>query len=654
MKNILNKLKNLFLFLIIYILFLYFFQSCINNNKKLTDLTIIEAKENEIELNDFLKFYKEDKLFAAEFIIGSMIGLKTSNSLGIDSLEVLYRILPKNESYGFSDEDLKKAKRFSSILLESNYDAETITSNYLKENLEDAWDIWQNSPWSEKLTKEEFCEYILPYRIGDEPLTSWRKSYREWLLPLKDTLSKITNSVNAARIVSEYIKPCPFNAQLNVPHRSALNLLEAPVGNCREDCDRTTYAMRSLGIPVVTDVMIVSPDNTTPHQWNSVYDTDDKIFRPFDNGLYLPTRDSIHNDRRKKGKVYRQTFSLNLDRLEKYKNIKHPPVSLMNPRLKDVTSEYFGENEAIVETNVKEDVFLGVFGKGDYHPLDIADKKFGKANFHNIEPYVIFFPISTSKSKYKPCGYPFLLKKDGNTHFFKPNTKKEKVILERKYPRGIHTDNRLATLQGLIIQWSTSAMGPWNTIAELNKKPRISYNKIDLGKNIQGGYLRMIKHDGVIAQIAEIIVTNDDKGREKFPLSLYFPENNLDKDSKRKLDNYKKIIDGEELTWWGLKPGDKDLILKIDTEIPIKNIFIVAHNDDNFVLPGQDYELLYFEPSGWKSLGRKVSKDFFIEFEAPENAVLLLKNHTKGNEEQVFIYHDDKQIFNQDLCDKVF
>lgn len=87
--------------LIYYLLFLYFFQSCINNNKKLTDLTFIETKENEIELNDFLKSYKDDKLFAAEFIIGSMIGLKTSNSLGIDSLEVLYRILPKNESYGF-------------------------------------------------------------------------------------------------------------------------------------------------------------------------------------------------------------------------------------------------------------------------------------------------------------------------------------------------------------------------------------------------------------------------------------------------------------------------------------------------------------------------------------------------------------------------
>lgn len=643
-----NKNKVTILYILI-LIFLSFHTSCNKLEKIKNSIDIEEIILNRVELDSFLNYYQDDRSYAAKYIVTSINGLKTCQSPGIDSLEILYRTLPKNGSYQFSGMDLENAKRYSMSPKIYKKDIEIITTKYLKENLEDAWRTWKNSIWADKLTIDEFCEYILPYRLGDEPLTSWRKPYREWLYPLRDTLSQIFNSVDAARLVSEYIVTCPYNAQLSIPHRSALNLLEAPVGNCREDCDRTIYAMRSLGIPVAIDLMIVSPDITAPHQWNVVYDTDDKIFRAFDNRAYLPTRDSIHYDKRRKGKVYRQTFSLNFDRLEKYRKLKNPPILLMNPRLKDVTSEYFGKNEAVIQTLTKEDVFLGLYGKESYHPIDIAEKVKESVIFHNIEPNVIYFPITNSKLKFQPCGYPFILGRDGNVHIFKPKTKRENVILFRKYPRGIHTDNRLSTIQGLKIQWSPSPKGPWKTIAAVNSKPVISYNRISLDESIKGGYLRLIKQEESFAQIAEIIISNNDNSIVSLPLSLYQPYSNLEEETKIRLDNYKKMIDNEVLTWCELKPGDRDLILKINTVLPIVNIIIVAHNDDNFVLPGQDYELFYFESLCWKSLGRKIADDFYIEFEAPENAVLLLKNHTKGNEEQIFIYKDGKQLFNQDL-----
>ena len=58
---------------------------------------------------------------------------------------------------------------------------------------------------------------------------------------------------------------------------------------------------------------------------------------------------------------------------------------------------------------------------------------------------------------------------------------------------------------------------------------------------------------------------------------------------------------------------------------------------------------MYFTPDGVRSHGRKVAEGYSIEFDAPENAVFRLRNHTRGREEQVFIYRDGRQLFNIDL-----
>ena len=62
------------------------------------------------------------------------------------------------------------------------------------------------------------------------------------------------------------------------------------------------------------------------------------------------------------------------------------------------------------------------------------------------------------------------------------------------------------------------------------------------------------------------------------------------------------------------------------------------------------YELLYFDgEKGWKSLGVKTAASGQICFDAPGNALLWLRNRTKGKEEQVFIYKNNRQWFNSDF-----
>ena len=48
--------------------------------------------------------------------------------------------------------------------------------------------MWQEQPWGKHVSFADFCEYLLPYRIGDETLTSWRESIYQKYNPLLDSL----------------------------------------------------------------------------------------------------------------------------------------------------------------------------------------------------------------------------------------------------------------------------------------------------------------------------------------------------------------------------------------------------------------------------------------------------------------------------------
>ena len=69
-------------------------------------------------------------------------------------------------------------------------------------------------------------------------------------------------------------------------------------------------------------------------------------------------------------------------------------------------------------------------------------------------------------------------------------------------------------------------------------------------------------------------------------------------------------------------------------------------DDTNLIKIGDIYELFYWNRFAWHSLGKKVATNTYIPFEnAPKNALLYLKNHTRGFEERVFFCKDGKQCF---------
>lgn len=79
----------------------------------------------------------------------------------------------------------------------------------------------------------------------------------------------------------------------------------------------------------------------------------------------------------------------------------------------------------------------------------------------------------------------------------------------------------------------------------------------------------------------------------------------------------------------------------------LHSVVYVPRNDDNYVRAGDTYELFYQDGiKGWVSLGKRTATSVWLKYDnVPENALLWLRNLTRGKEERAFYYEDGQQVF---------
>lgn len=336
-----------------------------------------------------------------------------------------------------TEEQRNKWEHFSVRELKKVYDSHVITSDYLIKNIDRAFYTWKNRPWNKTLPFDDFCEYLLPYRIGNEPLSDWRPLYEQYYATLLDSLYNGTDVLEACRVInSELLRQgVEFNTEFSLPHIEATFLFNNRVGYCRENCDLTLYAMRACGIPVASDFFITSPDYQHSHQWVVLRDTTG-VTLPFGFDGMIPRRDIRQSDGRKKGKAYRFCYALQDERFLIANKRKKLPQSIGDMYVKDVTEEYFGKNSVTVPIETQSDnIYLGVFTTNGWRAVDFGEQDKGNAVFRNIEPGIIYQPIVYSTDgNCQPAGNPFLFELDGvHAQILKPQLKPwREVTLHRK------------------------------------------------------------------------------------------------------------------------------------------------------------------------------------------------------------------------------
>ena len=135
------------------------------------------AGNNRGELEQVLEYYKNDDLRykAACFLISNMPHYFSYKSDDLDSVKMVKASC--NRQGHIDIKLLDKWQGFSYINANKIYDSHIITASYLIKNIDKAFEVWEKSLWYSHTSFEDFCEYILPYRIDDEPLEDWRDIY---------------------------------------------------------------------------------------------------------------------------------------------------------------------------------------------------------------------------------------------------------------------------------------------------------------------------------------------------------------------------------------------------------------------------------------------------------------------------------------------
>ncbi len=615
------------------------------------DSALKMALGNRMELEKVLLYYNtpEDSLKhrAACFLIENMPLKYSTIPRKLKDFKSLLVKTTKNSSEDLRNEDELYKLGFSEF--DIIYDIHVITADYLIENIDYAFEVWEK-PWNNKLLFDDFCELILPYRIADEPLTNWRKLYHNKYASYLDSLYTGTDVVEACNILARKLKQTNFYYYVNIPlpRLDAIFLLDNSIGSCREICDISIYTTRACGIPTAIDYFIYSPEYQHGHTWNVVRDSTDQ-YLPFVFTQFDANRKKF-DDERKKGKVYRDKYSIQTPKMGKRQKEKTVLNGFKHPFRKDVTDNYTGKNKIEVPlfNSKPRYVYLGIFSPKGWIPVDVGVVKNKKAVFHNIEPALIYQPLSWDRQQYIPAGYPFIFS-GGEIHIFKPDKNQlENAVLTRKMSLVPSIRSFLhRNMIGVRIEGSNTLSFKESVLFYQNNDTLITnYNEVIPWDHTPCRYIRYKSPPGKQVELAELFLYNEDSSDA------------ISKKTLTELTPVKKmqfINDGDILSYFHSRDTSCYVDFDLGTTIHINKIVFYPRNDDNYVCPGDMYELFYQDGlSNWRSLGKQIPEERKLHYEVPQNAVLWLRNLTKGKEEQIFIYKNGKQVFNVDFKNEPF
>ena len=412
--------------LLCFILFFFSFQLFAQSIPVEVQKVIDDSGENKKELQKVLEHYKQPddslKLKAAFFLIGNMDGQCYAKAKLVDTAgnRVKFNVLdyPNYKAMVAAWDSVES--RIGSIDFTRDtliYDINTITAKYLIENIDLAFEAWHN-PWANQLTFDQFCEYILPYRDSNEPLEPWRKRMKKKYSWVKDSLKDKTNPTEACILINNEIKSWYKFDPLFYRHPTDLGLSEMENykrGRCEDMTNLALYAMRSQGVPVMSDYTPAWPNTGNNHAWNATLTRDGKVVI-FMGGLDNPYDYKLNN---KKAKVYRKTFGRQQTSLAMTKpDYEKVPGWLASSHYTDVTKEYIPvTNVKLKLHNPKPDSvnygYLYVFNSGDWTAIHWGKIHNDSVTFTDMGRDIAYLPCYYKDGKYLPAGNQFILKEDG-------------------------------------------------------------------------------------------------------------------------------------------------------------------------------------------------------------------------------------------------
>ena len=528
-------------------------------------------------------------------------------------------------------------------------DVETVTADYLIRNIDDAFEMWQ-APWGLRIDFDLFCKYILPYRADEEPLSDWRSLYRErkkdkmkalHARPNATFLYGLCNALNWGYTDNLYVPFC------FMPEYPLDRLIDIKCGTCRDYAYMAQAYCRAMGLPVAVDFCPQWGGRSMGHEWNVLLPREDMPLPFAVNGTFPVHLYDIFEE--VVTKVYRKTYHVVEGGLCSIAGKTPIPPMFDTPFIMDVTGDY-ADTITLHATLFPQErktpepfAYLSVFDNQGWRIVQWGRVQGDIATFPAMGKECVYLPVYYRPEAYsdEPAGYPLLCRTSGN-QVLKPDKSVSRTIrLSRKYRYSRNLQECADRLVGGYFQVANrSDFSDALTVDSVAQRPETRFNKVALYLPAGYRYFRFVGAKGMNCNISEIELY---AGKRKLRPDTVFAV-----DGGRYGTTPEAAFDGNTLTHFSSQQADGGWVaVGFDEPQEISAFYYLPRNDDNFIREGEDYELLYWDRNGWQSLGHKKGTiDGILEFDkVPGNALLLLHNHTKGQEERIFTYEDGRQVW---------
>ncbi len=603
--------------------------SCVSCNPVSSHLenALKQSGNNRHELEEVLHYFSFDpgdslKYKAAVFLIENMPGHYTLESTIIDRFRLeLPEIHPNHPYRWYKTMQSLPAKIELNNFGYKLYDLEWLESSYLIRHIENSFRIWQTTPWLCNLPFDDFCEYLLPYRILNEHPDHFSDSTLLYITRLKATVQHLPLNYTPEHIV-EILKILDPD-YLNLPGISIqLGPNQTYNVGCIEQTIFQIYGLRQAGIAAALDYIPCWGNRDGLHYWSSI------IYPTYVNNTRT---EQVGNA----PKVYRKTYSH--QPFPQSHGQEYIPEFFRTPFSQGcyplLHLYRFCRIPLYGLTDSCRYAYLCVFNDRQWKPVCWSEIYKKSAYFENIGRNIVYLPVYYKGLELTAGSSPFILHPNGSIEYLIADTLHLQTLrLNRKCPidnrkiqwtslRGgyFEASNR-ADFQNSTIIYRTDRLYPGTTVIPVDTTVAFRYWRYYLE-----GY----------HQMAEIGFYDTRKNEMTGKIFLP-PETFITK-------NPEKLFDHDPLTYALIAPY---IGVDFGKPVALSEIRYLPRNDDNGIIPGQVYELKYHNGHHWISLGRQTARYSYIDFEnAPTHALFWLQNLTTGREERIFTYKNGRQRF---------
>lgn len=645
---------------ILYISILFIAITACTQKRTPLELVLLLAGENRPELEKVLDRYKAEpadslKYRAACFLIENMPWHYSYEDQAFidqyyDSVDCINKTLNSNNYDQISNLYADLSREFIPEL-KSISDIKVIKSDFLIKNIDQSFEAWQEGNWAQHVNFHDFCEYILPYKMTDhQSLDDWREYLLNKGCENLDVLQYCGQTENSAywacynvnRELNRQLKYKIHMAAGMIPIKRVRSALLLPMGSCEAYSLIATSVMRANGIPVVVDYTPQWANRSSGHSWCVLLANSGKNIS-FDGVSPAGINEYIDDPM---AKVFRKTFAVNKELLKIHQSEEYIPQSFIDPRIKDVTDVYKQTDDFDVKLNDANHkyAYLSVFNNTNWIPVCWGKVTQNQATFQKIGRDIVYLPVFWGKTGMVPAAEPFILTSRGEIKPLRPDTtKKQTLVLYRKYPASKRTTEPASRIIGGKIQAANtpgfSDSITVHTIAAYGTQS----GEIEL-QALQKPYRywRYCSPENAYCNIAELLFF---KGNENITTGKIIGKRGSWGDGKN--NDLEAVFDNDPLTFFdSLSPSDGWVGIDFGKPVSIDRIIYVPRSDGNCVTYGDEYELSYWNNGGWASLGKKKAEHISITFDScPANALFLLHDCSRGTEDRIFTYENDKQVW---------